>query len=238
MRKLNTFKFLPALFFISVGGGIAAKMSVADAVPAASVANPSVLILEHIANSVDQLSSQLVAMQGASQQNWENYFKLEADVKFSSQDYPNWQKIQGDFSTLQGGINPSALNTLLTNSSQSLFNPGLATYSTDLDQASLNLANGAINQVNQINQTAGAMAEVVALPLETSWQQELSTANQLDVLKAMSAQMSINNALMYNLWQQSQTQQLLLSRLLVELTQLNQSVNQLSSIAIHSNKSQ
>ena len=158
-------------------------------------------------------------------------------MKFSPQDYPEWQKIQGDFSSIQGAFAPDALDAMLSQSSQHIFNPALTHYSSDVDQSSLSVANGAINQVNQTNQNAEAVGDAVSIPLGGAWHDQLSDADQLQVLKAMSSQMSTNNALMYSIWQQNQTQQLLLSRLLIELTQLNQNIHQLVSSTSGKNNS-
>ena len=226
-NKLKSFSGTLIISFLGLTGS---TISFADSTAAAAGGN--LLVLQHIAAGVDQLSSQLVAMQGASQQNWQNYFNIEANMKFSAEDYPRWQTMQADFSALQGQFGSSTVDTLLAQSSQHLFNSGLEKYSTNVDQISLSVAAGAINQVNQINQSESALSDAASTSLSGPWQQEISSANQLQVLKAISAQLSVNNALMYNLWQQSQTQQLLLSRLLVQLTQLNQTVNQLNSVAI------
>jgi hypothetical protein len=225
-KKQDIFASLLLSFFLS-SPVFADMMTPPGNTPAP--ASSEAVILQHIATSVDQLSSQLVDMQASSQQNWQNYFKLEADVKFSPQDYPEWQQMQGDFSSIQNTFSPQSLNGLLNLSSQHIFNPALAHYSSEVDQTSLSIANGAINQTNQTNQNASGMADAVSVPLGSAWHDQLSSADQLQVLKAMSSQMSTNNALMYSIWQQNQTQQLLLSRLLIEITQLNQNIHQLVS---------
>jgi hypothetical protein len=110
-----------------------------------------------------------------------------------------------------------------------MYDPALSKYSSSVDQIALNMASSAISQVSQANQRSGGITEAVALPLGAAWQQDLSTANEIQLLKAISAQLSTNNALLYSISQQSQAQQLLLSRLVVEMTQLNQDIRQLNA---------
>jgi hypothetical protein len=191
--------------------------------------SPEVEILQQISTSVNQLSTQLTQMADTSQQNWANYFNLEANTRFSPESYPEWQKIQSDFSSIQSGLNVDALVSMTDQASQEMYDPALSKYSSSVDQIALNMASSAISQVSQANQRSGGITEAVALPLGAAWQQDLSTANEIQLLKAISAQLSTNNALLYSISQQSQAQQLLLSRLVVEMTQLNQDIRQLNA---------
>ena len=191
--------------------------------------SPEVAVLEQISTTVTQVSTQLTQMAQTSQQNWSNYFKMEVNAKFSAESFPEWQAMQGDFSTIQSNFNATALDSLVTQAMQHIYNPTLSSYLSEVDQVSLNAAESALNQLNKGDQGPQAITDAVALPLGNAWQQDLATANDLQMLQAISVQMSTNNALLYNLWQQNQTQQVLLSRLLIEMTQLNQNIRQLNS---------
>jgi hypothetical protein len=195
--------------------------------------SPELAVLQQISSSVNQLSTQLTQMAQTSQQNWANYFNLEANTRFSPESYPEWQKIQTDFSSIQSGLSVDALVSMTQQASQEMYDPSLSKYSSSVDQIGLNMASSAINQVSQTNERSAGITEAVALPLGAAWQQDLSTANEIQLLKAISAQLSTNNALLYSMSQQSQAQQLLLSRLVVEMTQLNQDIRQLNAALLN-----
>ncbi len=186
-------------------------------------------VLQQISASVNQVSTQLTQMAQMSQQNWNHYFRLEVSAQFSPESYPEWQSMQGDFSTIQSNFNAGALNNLVSQASQHLYNPDLSAYLSEVDQVSLNTAGSAISQLNQGTQGPAAITDAVSLPLSSAWQQDLANASPIQVLKAISAQTSTNNALLYKLWQQDQTQEVLLSRLLLEMTELNQNIRQLNA---------
>jgi hypothetical protein len=209
--------------------GFSSLFAWADDVPMASPSTGELAILSHMATTLDQVSSQLIAMQQSDQQNWGNYFKLSADMRFSAQSYPEWVSLQKDFSMLNSRLGSWSDSGAFAQSGSALFNSQLSAYATDVDKVTLNTAMNAINQLSQRGDSDQAMADAVSMPLSSGWQQQLAESDPAQINRTISVQLSTNNALLYELVQQSQAQQVLLSRLLVEMTQMNQAMLQLNS---------
>ncbi|NCX93207.1 MAG: hypothetical protein EBX40_00830 [Gammaproteobacteria bacterium] len=181
-----------------------------------------------------QMTSELQSIQQDQSTNWQAYFKTKANERFTTNDYPSWQGMQGDLMQLQGQLTHRDLSSAAL---ADLYNPEVATEGSRVDTASLKLAESVMQQVagaqdansQSTTGSAQAMQDAVSIPLGDDWHRDLTSADEVQVLKALSAQVAVSNALAFERWQQAQNEQLLLARLLVELTQLNQSLQKLQS---------
>ena len=188
-------------------------------------ANPNLSqSLNAIAQSVGQISQQLVASQGHNQQNWNKLFELQVQKQYSANDYPAWHDMQSKLNDLRSDVNQSNRQFA---SVGPVVNQRLTGLSSKVDLASLKLARQTINHIT--SKSDQDLADAVKLPLGQAWHNGLSGASQIEVLKALSAQIAVQNTLAFKQLKASQNQQLLLSRVLAELTQLNQLMAKLNT---------